>query len=154
MHISFDHFSILEDMLSVHGMVVLSNDFAMFSCISIIAPNLSTKTKLVPIGVGKKILLGFHLFQTIDYIQISKVIPMHTNNTSCFQTSQFFPPCLMQNVMMQLCKSCNLGFELNHCNMFAWRLKGVTYVSSFTLIMMTILVRNFVKDSRGWWFVF
>jgi hypothetical protein len=27
MHILFDHFSILEDMLSIYGMVVLSNDY-------------------------------------------------------------------------------------------------------------------------------
>ncbi len=71
-------------------MVVLSNDFTMFSCIFIVAPNSSTKTKLIPIGVGKIILLGFHLFQTIVYIQISKVIPMHTNNTSCFKPHNFF----------------------------------------------------------------
>jgi hypothetical protein len=37
--------------------------------------------------VGKIILLGFHLFLCI---QISKVIPMHTNNTSCFKLHNFF----------------------------------------------------------------
>jgi hypothetical protein len=57
-------------MLGIYGMVVLSNDFTMFSCIFIITPNSSIKTKFVSIGVGKIILLGFHLFQTIVYIQM------------------------------------------------------------------------------------
>jgi hypothetical protein len=52
----------------------------------------------------------------------------------------------MQNVTMQLCKSCNLGFDLNHWNMFALRLKALTCVFSFILIMMTILFRKFVED--------